>query len=82
MSERFRLRHTGWLFEEDEGETEEAGVSVEASILVDKSSRAGARSGLGAGLGDGGYGWRVVVRKLWMWCSRRTQVSKVLQKTK
>lgn len=57
MSERFRLRHIGWLFEEDEGETEETGVSVEASILVDQSSRAGARSGLGAGLGDGGYVW-------------------------
>lgn len=81
MSERFRLRHIGWLFEEDEGETEETGVSVEASIWVDKSPWAGAR-GLGVGVGDGRSGWWGAVRKLWMWCSSWTQVSKVLQKTK
>lgn len=80
MSERFRLRQIGSLFEEDGGETEEAGVSVGASIWVDKSPRAEAR-GMGVGVGDGGFGWWEV-RKLWMWCSRRTQVSKVLQKTK
>lgn len=82
ISERFRLRHIGWLFGEEEGETEEAGVIEEAGILVDNSPRAEARGlGVGVGVGDGGFGlW--VVRKLWMWCSRRTQVSKVLQKTK
>lgn len=82
ISERFSLRHIGWLFGEEEGETEEAGVSGEAGVLVDNSPRAEARGlCVGVGVGDGGFGWWVV-RKLWMWCSRRTQVSKVLQKTK
>lgn len=95
MSERFRLRHIGWLFEEeddedDEGEATEEAVVVSvnlASIWVVKSPRSGVRGwgcGLGVGVGDGGlFGlWKGVVRKLWMRCSSWTQVSKVLQKTK
>lgn len=80
MSRSFRVRYIGWLSEEDEGETEKADVSIEASIWVDMSPRAVAR-GLGVGVRDGRFGWWMV-QKLCMWCSRRTQVSKVQQKTK
>lgn len=64
MSDRFRARYPGWLFEENEGKTEEAGVSVEASNWVDTSPMLLAR-GLNIGVRNGGFAWWVV-RKLWM----------------
>lgn len=64
MSDRFKVRYIGCLFEENEGETEEAGVSVESSIWVDTSLRVVAR-GLDVSVWDAGFGWWVV-RKLWI----------------
>lgn len=58
MSDRFRVRYiVVWLFEENEGETEEeAGVSVEATIWVDTSPLVVASGGLDVGVREGGFG--------------------------
>lgn len=64
MSDRFRARYFGWLFEENEGKPEEVGVSVEASNWVGTPPTVLAR-GLDVGAWNGEFAWWVV-QKLWI----------------